>query len=554
SSPSASQTSRTLTIDTTSYEADGYEVSAGSTVITHTISEAQNTGVLSFSSSTSEVCSISQRIISGKYSRTDAVITFLRGGNCTVTISVASTVGYSAASDSITFALQDPGSVVRWGSFASPPFFYEGELASKTVTILDIGGASTLLTMCAIADGRVFCWGENGSGQLGINSTSDQNAPVAVHTVSDGTGSELPDDAEIRSISVGVSGHTCVTAMPAGGTSDTDMRAYCWGSNSYGQLGDGTTDSSLVPVEVDDCDCGSTIISAGYHHTCAVIGGHAACWGYGARGQIGDGLTDNISTPTYVAEIDDGDRCTDPAVECISALPTGAEITQIEAGPDATCAIADGELYCWGQNNSGQLGNGTTTDALIPVAVSTSSGMTGEVTDVAIGGKHGFGGAHSNQKMFTCAVASGDAWCWGSDASGQIGNGSSGGGSTPSEVLRENEGGDLPQAAVVDSIDAGYLHACLSADGAAYCWGNGTKSPSAASTSVGSALRESRITKVSVTGGQSGASLRTYSSAIREFVRSSQTISFSSLDDVDHLTSTVDIAGSASASSGLDVS
>ena len=132
SSPSASQTSRTLTIDTASYEVDGYEVSAGSTVITHTISEAQNTGALSFSSSTSEVCSISQRIISGKYSRTDAVITFLRGGNCTVTISVASTVGYSAASDSITFALQDPGSVVRWGSFASPPpSFMKANLPAK---------------------------------------------------------------------------------------------------------------------------------------------------------------------------------------------------------------------------------------------------------------------------------------------------------------------------------------------------------------------------------------------------------------------------------------
>ena len=544
-------TTRTLTIDAASYDADGYTASEGSIIVTHTISDAQSSGTLTFNSADSSVCTIAQKINSGVRSRTEAVVTFLRGGNCTLTISVAATSTYSDATDTVTFPLSDPGSVVMWGSSINPPRYYSGDLAGLTVTDIDTGGAGMTRTTCAIADGRVFCWGENADGQLGINSSTDSTLPVAVHTVSDGTGSALPDDAEIRSVSVSVSAHVCVTAMPAGGTSDSDMRAYCWGRNTYGQLGNGNTTSSPVPVEVDDCNCGATIISAGYDHTCAVIGGHAACWGYGSAGQLGDGLTADISVPTYVAETGDGDRG-----GVTSALPTGAEITAIEAGGDASCAIADGRAYCWGQNTNGRLGDGTTTTRLVPIAVDTSTGMTGTVTDIALGGRHNMNGAHLDSWMFTCAVAGGDAWCWGADNHDTIGNGSSGGGYRPIAVHRQSQSGELPDDAVVTSIDAGWRHACLTADGIAYCWGSSgaySISPTAVSTAVGSALRSSLITKVSVTGAQSGTSYLDTNAALREFIRSEQTITFPGPATVDHTTTSVDLSGTATASSGLSV-
>lgn len=542
-------TERTLTIDAASYEAGGYEASTKSILITYTISDAQNNGALTFSSANTDVCTIAQTINSGRYSRTEATVTFIRGGSCTLTITVGAWSTYSGASGSITFPITDPGSAVVWGSSIASPVSYGGALKDLTVTDIDTGGLGMSRTTCAIADGRAYCWGDNGSGQLGINSTSDSNQPVAVHTVGDGTSSALPDDAEIRTISVSVSGHVCVTAMPAGGTTDGDMRAYCWGRNTYGQLGDGTQTNRTVPVEVDDCDCGATLISAGYDHTCAVIGGHAACWGYGSKGQIGDGLTIDSSVPAYVAETGDGDRG-----GVTSALPTGAEITAIEAGGDASCAVADGRAYCWGRNANGRLGDGTTTNRLVPVAVDMTTGLSGRiVTDIALGGRHNMGGSHSGSWMFTCAVASGDAYCWGSDSWDAIGNGGEGGGSKPIAVYTSSQGSALPDDAEVTAIDAGWRHACAVAEGIAYCWGAGTDKPGVANANAGSALRGNHITKISVTGSQSGTSHMTTNAAVRQFVRADQTITFPTPAQVDHTTASVDLTGEAVASSGLAV-
>lgn len=548
--PAASAlTERTLTIDAASYDPSGYEASTKSIVITYTISESQSSGSLSFSSSNTDVCTIAQTINSGRYSRTEATVTFVRGGSCTLTISVGAWSTYTGASGSITFPITDPGSAVLWGSSIASPVSYGGVLKDLTVTDIDTGGLGMSRTTCAIADGRAYCWGDNGAGQLGINSTSDSNQPVAVHTVGDGTGSALPDDAEVRAISVSVSGHVCVTAMPAGGTSDADMRAYCWGRNTNGQLGDGTQINRTVPVEVDDCDCGATLISAGYDHTCAVIGGHAACWGYGSKGQIGDGLTADSAVPAYVAETGDGDRG-----GVTSALPTGAEITMIEAGGDASCAVADGRAYCWGNNANGRLGDGTATNRLVPVAVDLTTGLsTRTVTDIALGGRHSMGDPHSGSWMFTCAVASGDAYCWGSDGWDAIGNGGDGGGYRPIAVYTSSQGSALPDDAEVTAIDAGWRHVCAVADGVAYCWGAGTDKPGEANVSAGSALRGNHITKISVTGSQSGTSHMTTNAAVRQFVRADQTITFPTPARVDHTTASVDLTGEATASSGLAV-
>ena len=344
-------TTRTLTVDPATYDADGYEASTGSITVDYVISEQQNKGSLGFATTNSSICTIAAKIVSGVTSRTQAIITFIRGGQCTVTISVAAWSTYSDASDTVSFSLTDSGSVVSFSQNSNQSSI-SSLLAGKTVTDVDNGYTGMFFTECYVADGAAYCRGENGVGQLGNNSTSDSGGTVvAVHTTDDGTGSELPGDATVLSISVGTSGHVCAIAMPAGGTTDADKRAYCWGDNSNGQLGNGTTTSSLVPVAVDDCDCGATEISAGYDHTCAIIGGDVYCWGYGSKGQLGNGTYVDTSTPSAVAydtdgALDDPDSA-DPADTVTSALPGSATFSGVVAGPDGSCVIADGVAYCW---------------------------------------------------------------------------------------------------------------------------------------------------------------------------------------------------------------
>ena len=547
-------TTRTLTIDPASYDADGYEVSTGSVTIDHVISEQQSKGTLSFATTNSSVCTIAAKVVSGVTSRTQAIITFIRGGQCTVTISVGAWSTYSEASDSISFALSDPGSVVSF-SQDSNQSSVSSLLAGKTVTDVDNGYTSMSYTECFVADGAAYCRGENGLGQLGNNSTSDSGGTVvAVHTSDDGTGSELPGDATVLSISVGTGGHVCAIAMPAGGTTDADKRAFCWGDNSNGQLGDGTTTSSLVPVAVDDCDCGATEISAGYDHTCAIIGGDVYCWGYGSKGQLGNGTLIDTSTPTAVAydsdgALDDPDSA-DPADTVTSALPGSATFSGVVAGPDGSCVIADGAAYCWGKNSDGRLGDGTTTRRVVPVAVDATGDLAGlTVTQIAMGGRHSFSGAHDGSRYVTCAVASGWAYCWGNDAQDVVGNGAGGSTTRPDAVAQ----GDIPADATVTSVDVGYVEACLTASGGVYCWGsdNGA-SPNAASTASGKPLNSSQASGIAVAGNQSGPSINKRITTIRTFATANQTISFTQPSDT--TTATASVALTASATSGLSVS
>ncbi|MEX2222042.1 MAG: hypothetical protein WEG40_09610, partial [Candidatus Rokuibacteriota bacterium] len=202
---------------------------------------------------------------------------------------------------------------------------------------------------------------------------------------------------------------------------------YCWGHNGYGQLGDGTTTNHTTPVQVatgQGLNHGTiTHISAGGEHTCALtaavlsIGGDAYCWGRNLSGQLGDGTTTDRTTPVRVA--------------AGQGLTPGA-ITHITTGGDHTCAltteagtVAD-HAYCWGRGG-GQLGDGTGNSHSTPVEVAPGQGLTpGTITSISAGGFH------------TCAVAdSGDAYCWGYNDFGQLGNGSTSnlGAYTPVRVL-----------------------------------------------------------------------------------------------------------------------
>jgi alpha-tubulin suppressor-like RCC1 family protein len=280
------------------------------------------------------------------------------------------------------------------------------------VTALTVGG----MHACGLLDGGgVKCWGGNGEGQLGDGTTSNRTAPVDV--------SALP--ADISAVSAGWQ-HTCALR-------DTG-EILCWGWNEYGQLGDGSTTGSPTPVGVLGLPSAAVSVSAGGHHTCAILDtGSVVCWGWNEYGQLGDGTTSNSPTPVDV-----------------SGLSAGVE--DVSLGSQHTCALLDtGGIKCWGFNWFGQVGDGTNgNNRLLPVDV---FGLTSGVETVITGWRH------------TCAIlASGDMMCWGRNESGMLGNGTTTDASSPVEV---------PGITWAAAAAAGNLHTCAVLDaGGILCWGS----------------------------------------------------------------------------------
>ena len=276
------------------------------------------------------------------------------------------------------------------------------------------------------ARGAASAWGKNDFGQLGDNTTTNSSVPVAVNTT--GTINGEP----VTAISAGDS-HTCAVA---GG------RAYCWGRNWAGQLGNNSTTDSDVPVPVDTSGVLTgtvTSIGAGRFHTCAVAGGEAFCWGDNSSGQLGRSSIIGSDVPVAVDT---------------SGVLTGT-VSSISSGAFHTCATADDEAFCWGDNSSGQLGDGSTTTSDVPVAVDTSGVLTGTVSSISSGAFH------------TCATADDKAFCWGDNTYGPLGNGST----TSSDVpVAVDTSGVF--TGTVAAIDAGFGVTCAVSDGWAYCWGD----------------------------------------------------------------------------------
>ncbi|MFC2370292.1 MAG: RCC1 domain-containing protein [Candidatus Saccharimonas sp.] len=229
-------------------------------------------------------------------------------------------------------------------------------------------------------------------------------------------------------------------------------RAYCWGSGSSGQLGNNSTTNSSIPVAVNTTGvlAGKTIkqISAGTSHTCAIASDDKAyCWGAGSSGQLGNSSTTNSLIPV--------------AVNTTGVL-AGKTIKQISAYGFHTCAVAsDNKAYCWGRGDLGQLGNNSTTNSSIPVAVNTTGVLAGKtIKQISAGSFH------------TCAIASDNkAYCWGRGTSGQLGNNLYTNSSIPVAV---NTTGVLA-GKTIKQISNGSSHTCaIASDDKAYCWGSGS--------------------------------------------------------------------------------
>jgi len=280
---------------------------------------------------------------------------------------------------------------------------------------------------CALVSDRVKCWGYNGYGQLGDETTTWSLEPVEVKI----NGSPLTG---VTAISAGAN-HTC--ALVSSGVK-------CWGQNYLGQLGDGTTNYSSTPVDVlvevnpDTPLTGVTDVSAGNEHTCAVVPGGVKCWGYNFYGQLAEG--------TYT------DRTT--AVDVLVAANTPlAGVSAISSGGWHTCALVSGGLKCWGNNDYGQLGAESIMGSPRPVDVlATESTLLAGVSDVSSGDDH------------TCALVSGGLKCWGENQNGGLGDGTFQHRFRPVDAITVDVG--------VSAVSAGDSLTCAVVSGGVKCWGN----------------------------------------------------------------------------------
>jgi alpha-tubulin suppressor-like RCC1 family protein len=252
------------------------------------------------------------------------------------------------------------------------------QLADADWTLVAAGAYHT----CAKKqDNSLWCWGQNFSGQLGLGVSGAREADVPTRVTEDSTWALL---------ALG-SAHGCATK--------SDATLWCWGSNSDGQIGTGSSANAFAPVAVGT---GSVVsVAAGAAHTCATYGdGGLACWGGNDIGQLGDGTTAKKNAPTPVP---------------------GNDWALVGAGAAHTCAIkADGSLWCWGDNSSGQLGDGSVTGHIQPTRVTS---VNGPWAAVALGNAH------------TCGLlTTGALYCWGENSRGQIGDGSVNGRTKPTLV------------------------------------------------------------------------------------------------------------------------
>ncbi len=329
------------------------------------------------------------------------------------------------------------------------------EALPRVLTTLDVGDEF----VCGAANlGRGYCWGREDQSRLGIAADS---------SCFGGGGSEACTISPRRFAPT-----VQLVSVSAGGSSacgiGVDEHIYCWGADTYGQLGDGQSGTVIsdfvVRATVSNVRFKSVSVggnpkllsdSVPSGHACAIsTTDRIYCWGSDASGQLGDVRPINSTTPIPLAE-----------------LYQNIAWSRVSAGGSHTCAITlTGEAYCWGLNNEGQLGTGVN-NGLSQVPVLVTGGL--RFREISAGTLH------------TCGVAvDGSVYCWGDGDNGKLGLGAAGDVLVPTQV---------PGLTSIVAISAGNTHTCaISSSGVAYCWGanasgqlgNGTETGSASPTTV----------------------------------------------------------------------
>lgn len=322
--------------------------------------------------------------------------------------------------------------------------------------------AGTSHTCARAGPAGMYCWGANSEGQVGDGTVTSRQYPRPV---------AITSDSSFGVIAAG-SMHTC--AVTVFGT------ALCWGTNTLGQLGDGTTTQRLSPVAVaSPGGVRYTNIDVGRNHSCGTVpSGAIYCWGSNSSLQLGDGTGSMSTAPRRVVQPDgvalmmvaagDSHTCAKSSVDRVYcwgenisgatshipthvAMPGGVAVLHLDAGGRHTCAHSiTGAMYCWGANDRGQLGIGTTFNQTEPTAVQLPSLVT--VQELRLGDRH------------SCFRGTNRVYCWGANDKGQLGDGTTIDRAIPTLV-------SLPAGVTVTGLTAGGNHSCATTFEGAYCWG-----------------------------------------------------------------------------------
>ncbi|HQN73633.1 MAG TPA: hypothetical protein PLB16_09485 [bacterium] len=310
--------------------------------------------------------------------------------------------------------------------------------------------------------GKAYCWGNNSDGQAGNGHMTFYKDPVEVKTDYKFTHLAL---SSLSSFAVNETGEIFVWGLdnsfgagemgewlfslklyPAEFETGLQMnnivsngnhvcglngenKSYCWGFNSYGQLGSGNTDDNFTPNEINT-DVVFKSFAVGKSHSCGIDpAGKAYCWGSNSKGQLGNTITEDSLTP--------------------EAVNTSLSFEMLTAGQLHTCGLdVDGDIYCWGENSKGQLGDGSNTKSNTPVKV-----ISNKVFEFV-----------ASNRDHNCALTTlGDIYCWGFNSFGQLGNGTLDNSSVPVKVDSDLE--------FVSLTTGGYVNYAMDESGFFYCWG-----------------------------------------------------------------------------------
>jgi cysteine-rich repeat protein len=331
----------------------------------------------------------------------------------------------------------DPSEYDNLGDASAETPATANSVVISDTTWFEIAAISPNFTCARASDERVYCWGKNSEGQLGRGDftaveyfDADELESVDVGTDSDA----------VKSLAVG-DNFACVVV-------DYTNEVKCWGDDSVRQLGDGQTTNLNEPGPAVDLTHYAIKVAAGGSTACALLavpGGDDSvrCWGEGSFGQLGDG------------------GATDSADDTPSVITLDGNATDVSVGGLHVCAVVDGAVSCWGDNEAGKLGIAeATAQSDTPASAVQVEGET--FVSVSAGLDH------------TCALTqSGNVYCWGSNASGQLGNGDS-------TELPETEEPTLidfgEEGLGASEIASGSFHTCaLLTNGRVRCWGEGSE-------------------------------------------------------------------------------
>ena len=344
--------------------------------------------------------------------------------------------------------------------------------------IVDIYGSSTMIARDS--DGKLYTWGWNRNGQLGNGTTENSSMPICISDIENSplSGKDIVD--------VHIYDYIIIAK-------DSNGKLYSWGYNNSGQLGNGTTENSSMPVCISDIEGsplnGKNIVKVYADYSTMIVkdsDGKLYSWGYNGYGQLGNGTTTNSSMPVCISDIKN------------SPLK-GKNIVDVHNyGYRIIAKDSNGKLYSWGENYYGQLGNGTTANSSMPICISDIENSPLREKNIV--------NIYWDANTIIAKDSNGKLYSWGRNNFGQLGNGTTENSSMPI-CISDMENSPLNGKNIVD-VYADYTMIAKDSNGKLYSWGdndsgklgNGTTTnssmPICISEVEGSPLKEKNIVKI----------------------------------------------------------